>query len=142
MPWRRRWGRSLPRCAIQSRARWSISSSETDGQPVSVTCKLTRGAYSIDLRGLDLYALATGFIPPAISETATIAVGTSANQDGGGRKIDERLLPRDYSFSVRVSGNSTGQIKESIKKLDKFLRSGTDENPVYFLYREDGATYQ
>ncbi len=99
-------------------------------------CKLVRGSLTLNLNSAP-YSLASGFVPPAINEVASIAVGTSANRYGGGRKVDDRTLPRDYSFSVRVMGNSNKQCEAAIDRLDLFLRQGTDDNPNYFIFKPD-----
>jgi len=98
--------------------------------------KLVRGTYSLDLNS-GPYSLPLDFAPPAISEMAQIGLGTSANKYGGGKLVDSRLLPRDYSFDVDVEGLSNAQCEQAVDRLDAFLRSGTESEPVYFIWKPD-----
>lgn len=82
------------------------------------------------------YAL-DDFMPPAIQEAVNIADGTSANQYGGSTMVDKRVISSSYSFSVRVSGTSSGAISNAIQRIDGFLRSGTKADPVYFCWKPD-----
>ena len=81
------------------------------------------------------YELAFGFVPPAVTETPNIGIGTSANQYGGGKLISKRTESGAYSFSVRVMGSSNAHNEALIDRLDRFIRSGTDAEPVYFCWR-------
>lgn len=81
------------------------------------------------------YELAFGFVPPAVTETPNIGIGTSANQYGGGKLISKRTESGAYSFSVRVMGSSNAHNEALIDRLDRFIRSGTEAEPVYFCWR-------
>src|SRR5574341_715086 len=67
----------------------------------------TCGSRTFTISGI--YQLASGFEPPATLEVADIATGGSANKFGGGELVSTRTLPRDYSFSILVKGNSVTQ---------------------------------
>src|SRR5512138_3195491 len=99
-------------------------------------CKLVRGSLTLDI-GSAPYALAEGFSPPSIVEASSIAYGTSANRYAGGKRIDSRLMPREYGFTLIISGTSNAQCERAVDRLDTFLRGGTDANPVYFTWKAD-----
>lgn len=101
---------------------------------MAYTAYLERGGRKLSLDALP-YALAQGFVPPAVTEAANIATGTSANVSGNGRLVDKRAVPSAYGFSVRVKGSSNAQIEAAIDRLDQFVRSGTEAEPVYFCWR-------
>lgn len=97
---------------------------------MGTVCRFTCGSRTFTISGI--YQLASGFEPPATLEVADIATGGSANKFGGGELVSTRTLPRDYSFSILVKGNSVTQNDLAIDRLDTFLRSGSNKIPVYF----------
>src|SRR5574341_660759 len=74
---------------------------------MGTVCRFTCGSRTFTISGI--YQLASGFEPPATLEVADIATGGSANKFGGGELVSTRTLPRDYSFSILVKGNSVTQ---------------------------------
>lgn len=99
------------------------------------TAYFQRGRYKLHLNTAP-FAL-DDFYPPAILEAANIAEGTSANQYGGASLVDKRALSSDFSFSVRVTGTTSGKINTDIGRLDTFIRSGSEAEPVYFCWRAE-----
>jgi hypothetical protein len=80
------------------------------------------------------YQLGEGFVPPAISEVPNVASGTSANKYGGSKLISKRADSGPYAFSVRVMGSSNGHNEALVDRLERFVQSGTEAEPVYFCW--------
>jgi len=94
---------------------------------------LQRGSKKLNLNNSP-YAVYR-FSSPAIQEAANISDGTSANQYGGSTLIDKRVMSSPYSFSVRILTTSSGAVESAIQRLDKFVRSGSEVDPVYFCWK-------
>jgi hypothetical protein len=58
------------------------------------------------------YSIMSDFVPPALAQDVSISTGSSANPYSGGRRVRRKSMPREYSFSVRItrrsSNSSTG----------------------------------
>jgi hypothetical protein len=63
-----------------------------------------------------------------------IASGTSANKVGGGEKVSEKATNRSWTFSIRVEGDSDGEIARGGDELADFLAlAGSHPTTKLFL---------
>src|SRR3990167_5237612 len=109
--------------------------------PTDATARLVRGTRSLTISS-GRYALGRDFAPPDVSLEPNIATGTSANRSGGGVKVGERALDRDWTFSIHIQFcQSEREVTQAARDLRDFLLSAGDESePLYLEYRASPDT--
>lgn len=106
---------------------------------MGIFAKLQWGTRTLDLESPP-FSLRS-FVPPAINESANMAVGTSANRFGGGEVVSYKAQDRGWSFSVRVLGTTAGDVDGSTQRLTNFLRLVKDKTNKLFLAYKSSDDY-
>ena len=97
----------------------------------------------LDLNDKVTYFVETGFIPPAVQKAVNYAQGSIINQRGG-KRINEKAMDRDWSFSVRVEGGSLQETHQAVRQIQSFINLADDtRNKVYVeYYPSDAVPYK
>jgi len=98
-------------------------------------CKLTKGAYSLDLTS-GRYALGLDFVPPPQSVVPQYAAGTSLNRTGGAALVGTKAVNREWGFGLTVTGDSEADVADALAQVQSFLNLAGDQNePLYLEMR-------
>jgi hypothetical protein len=103
---------------------------------MGIICKLIQGADELDLNS-GRYCTDDTFTPPVTRKSITLA--------RGGKKVDEEAEPREFTFTVQITGvTSTSEAERGLSNIQSFLnRAGDENNPVYLCYRSyNDYTYE
>lgn len=99
--------------------------------------RLECGRHKLDLNS-GAYAL-LDFTPPALSESVSLAAGTSANRYSGAQLAARRAETGNLSLGLRVLGSSNAHIEAAIERVGVFLRKGSTRQPVYLVWRPSAS---
>ena len=99
--------------------------------------QLRRGAIIFDINDVTHYYVRRDFIPPATAEQPMIAAG-NIRADGRGTKFGVKPGTRTWSFTVRVRGESDGEVHSLARALQAFVAgAGDDADPTFLDYRSN-----
>jgi hypothetical protein len=91
--------------------------------------RFINGTATLDLTQAP-YSLGSDFLPPALALSYNIPAGSSANRMGGGELVGARADNREWSFEVRILGQSLTDIELSARRLSGFVQTAQ-----YFEYQ-------
>lgn len=96
--------------------------------------RLVYQGLALDLNDKVTYFVEVGFVPPAVQKAVNYAQGSIINQRGG-KRISEKALDREWSFTVRIEGSSPQETHQATRQIQSFINLAADtKNKLYLEY--------
>jgi hypothetical protein len=102
---------------------------------MAYTASITRGATKIDLSS-GYYQVDRDFAPPGTNTAWNVANGLYANR-GGGEYVGDKPMNREWSFRVKINGDSVEHARGLANNLAAFIRTRDKSTPTFVWFKNN-----